>query len=126
MTVRAVRGAVQLDRDDRAHLVDSTKGLLKEILDANGLEQADLISLLFTATPDLSSEFPAVAARELGITDTPLLCARELDVAGSLPRVVRVLLHAETDRPKHEVRHVYRGGAARLRADLGAPLEETR
>ncbi|SHH67814.1 chorismate mutase [Streptomyces sp. 3214.6] len=126
MTVRAVRGAVQLERDDRDHLVDSTKSLLKEMLDANGLQQRDLVSVIFTATPDLHSEFPAVAARESGITDTPLLCAQEIDVAGALPRVVRVLLHAETDRQKCDLRHVYLGGAAALRSDLAGTAEEAR
>ncbi|MFK4105620.1 chorismate mutase [Streptomyces sp. NPDC019531] len=122
MTVRAVRGAVQLERDDRGHLVDSTKSLLKEMLDANELEQQDLISVILTATPDLRSEFPAVAARELGLTDTPLMCAQELGIAGALPRVVRILVHAETDRRKRDVRHVYLGGAAALRTDLaGSP-----
>ncbi|MBA4866825.1 chorismate mutase [Streptomyces sp. PSKA54] len=122
MTVRAVRGAVQLERDDRGHLVDSTKSLLKEMLDANELEQQDLISVIFTATPDLRSEFPAVAARELGLTDTPLMCAQELGIPGALPRVIRILVHAETDRRKRDVRHVYLGGAAALRTDLaGSP-----
>ncbi|ULR55564.1 chorismate mutase [Streptomyces deccanensis] len=126
MTVRAIRGAIQLERDDRNHLVASTKNLLKAMLDANGLERRNLISVVFTATPDLRSEFPAVAARELGITDTPLLCTREIDVEGALPRVVRILVHAETDRPKSDVRHVYLGGAATLRTDLADALEETR
>ncbi|MEE1758778.1 MULTISPECIES: chorismate mutase [unclassified Streptomyces] len=126
MTVRAIRGAIQLERDDRNHLVGSTKDLLKAMLDANGLERRNLISVVFTATPDLRSEFPAVAARELGITDTPLLCTREIDVEGALPRVVRILVHAETDRPKCDVRHVYLGGAATLRTDLADALEETR
>ncbi|WP_432250432.1 chorismate mutase [Streptomyces sanyensis] len=126
MTVRAIRGAIQIEDDDRGRLVDGTKGLLKAMLDANGLEQQDLISMVFTATPDLRSEFPAVAARELGLTDTPLLCAGELDVAGALPRVVRILLHAETDLAKCDVRHVYLGGAAALRADLAGTPEGSR
>ena len=74
--------------------------------------------MIFTATPDLHSEFPALAARQLGIGDVPLLCAQEIDVAGAMPRVIRVMVHAETDRTKAEVRHVYLRGAAALRRDL--------
>ncbi|MFG3496009.1 chorismate mutase [Streptomyces sp. NPDC047928] len=118
MTIRAVRGATQLDFDDRGHLLDNVKTLVKEMLDANALDQDDLVGLIFTATPDLRSEFPAVAARELGMGDVPLMCAQELDIAGSLPRVVRILALAETELSKREIRHVYQGGAAALRTDL--------
>ncbi|MER5641838.1 chorismate mutase [Kitasatospora sp. NPDC002227] len=123
MTVRAVRGAIQLDQDERGEMLDSVKTLFKEMLDANGLGQDDLISVIFTATQDLHSVFPAVAARELGLTDVPLMCAQELSIEGALPRVVRILVHAECERPKCEIRHVYLGGAAALRTDLaGAGL----
>ncbi|MFJ3928317.1 chorismate mutase [Streptomyces sp. NPDC090022] len=118
MTVRALRGAIQLERDERLHLLDGVRTLFQEMLDANGLGHDDLVSVIFTATPDLVSEFPALAARELGVSDVPLMCAQELDIAGSLPRVVRILAHAETDRPKPEIKHVYLGGAAALRRDL--------
>ncbi len=118
MAVRAIRGAVQLDEDDRDHLLASVDELIREILGQNALATDDLISMIFTATPDLHSEFPALAARQLGIGDVPLLCAQELDIAGALPRVIRVLVHAETDRTKAEVRHVYLRGAAALRRDL--------
>jgi len=118
VAVRAIRGAVQLDHDERDHLLASVDELIREILGQNELEHDDLISLVFTATPDLHSEFPALAARQLGIGDVPLLCAQELDIDGAMPRVIRVLVHAETGRTKADVRHVYLRGAAALRRDL--------
>jgi len=116
--VRAIRGAIQLDRDDREHLLESVDELIREVLAQNELGTDELISMIFTATPDLHSEFPALAARQLGIGDVPLLCTQELDVTGAMPRVIRVMVHAEMDRPKAEVRHVYLRGAAALRRDL--------
>ena len=118
MPVRAIRGATQLDADEREHLLASVDELIRAILRENALTTDDLISMLFTATPDLHSEFPALAARQLGIGDVPLLCTQELDVAGAMPRVIRVMVHAETDRTKAEVRHVYLRGAKALRRDL--------
>lgn len=118
MAVRAVRGATQLDLDDRDHLLDRTSEMVQAVLDRNQLDQHQLISIIFTATPDLTSEFPAYAARLIGITDVPLLCARELDVAGAMPRVVRLLAHVETDLPREEIQHVYLHGARALRTDL--------
>lgn len=118
MALRAIRGAVQVDADERAVLVSAVSGLLEEILRRNEVSVADLLSVMFTATPDLHSEFPAVAARELGITDVPLLCAQEIDVAGAMPRVVRVLAYAETARERGAVEHVYLGAAAALRKDI--------
>lgn len=123
MSVRALRGAIQLEVDERAHLLDGVRTLFQEVLAANGLSQDDLVSVLFTATPDLVSEFPAVAARELGVTDVPLMCAQELDIAGSLPRVVRILAYAETELSKPEIKHIYLGGAAALRRDLSVAGE---
>ena len=118
MAVRAVRGAIQLDVDERAHLLASVEELVTELLRQNDLRTEDLISMLFTATPDLHAEFPAVAARGLGIGDVPLLCAQELDITGSMPRVIRVMVHAETPRSRADVRHVYLRGAVALRRDL--------
>lgn len=118
MSVRAVRGATQVDRDDRDVILDAVRELLEEVLARNRLTVDDLISVLFTATDDLHSEFPAYAARALGIVDVPLLCARELDVVGAMPRVLRLLAHVETDLPRAHVRHVYLRGAAALRTDL--------
>ncbi|MFF3215959.1 chorismate mutase [Streptomyces sp. NPDC002886] len=118
MSVRALRGAIQLEVDERGHLLDGVRTLFQEMLAANGLDQEELVSLFFTATPDLVSEFPAVAARDLGVTDVPMMCAQELDIAGALPRVVRILAYAETQLSKREIKHVYLGGAAALRRDL--------
>jgi chorismate mutase len=118
MAVRAVRGATQLDSDDRAHLLASVEELVTEILQRNELSIDDLISIVFTATPDVHTEFPAVAARALGIGDVPLLCTQELDITGAMPLVIRVLVHMETERPRSEVRHVYLRGTVALRRDL--------
>lgn len=116
--VRAVRGATQLDVDERDHLLDRVAELVREVLARNDLATDDLISIVFTATPDVRSEFPAYAARAIGITDVPLLCAQELEVSGAMPRVIRLLAHAETARPRSEIRHVYLHGARELRTDL--------
>lgn len=116
--MRAVRGATQLEVDEREHLLDRTAELVRAVLDRNGIATDDLISIIFTATPDLTSEFPAYAARSIGITDVPLLCARELDVADAMPRVVRLLAHVQTDLRRADVRHVYLHGARALRIDL--------
>ena len=118
MAVRAVRGAVQVDADDRDLVLKSTTELVTALFEANALTPDDVISIIFTATPDLTSEFPALAARELGLSDTPLLCASEIAVPGALPRVVRILTHVETMRSKQEVQHVYLGGATALRRDI--------
>lgn len=118
MAVRAIRGATQLDMDEREHLLDRTSEMVRAVLERNGLTQGQLISIVFTATPDLTSEFPAYAARRLGITDVPLLCARELDVKDAMPRVVRLLAHVETDLSRSDLRHVYLHGARALRTDL--------
>jgi chorismate mutase len=118
MAVRAVRGAIQVDADDRDLVLEATTALLTEVLDRNEIDTEDLISVVFTATPDLHSEFPAYAARKMGITDVPLLCACEIDVPGSMPRVLRLLAHVETQRPRADMRHVYLRGAAALRTDL--------
>ncbi len=118
MAVRAVRGATQVDRDERDVVLAAASELVAAVLDRNRIAPADLISVIFTATPDVTSEFPAYAARMLGITDVPLLCATEIDVPGSMPRVLRLLAHFETDLDRAEVRHVYLHGAAGLRTDL--------
>jgi len=118
VAVRAVRGATQLDEDVREHLLERVAEMVVDVMDSNGLEVDDFISVIFTATSDLVSEFPAYAARRLGFGEVPLICARELEVAGSMPRVVRMLAHVETDRPRADVTHVYLHGAAALRRDL--------
>lgn len=118
MGIRAIRGAVQLDVDEREHLLESTRDLVTAVLVANRLSSDRLISILFTVTADLRSEFPAVAARELGLGDVPLLCTVEIDVPGALPRVVRLMAHAELDVPRADVQHVYLRGAVALRQDI--------
>jgi len=118
MSVRAIRGATQVDVDDRAEVLEASAELVTAVLERNGLGPDDVISIVFTATPDLTSEFPAYAARQLGLTDVPLLCASEIAVPGAMPRVLRLLAHVETDRPRADVRHVYLRGAAALRTDL--------
>jgi chorismate mutase len=118
VAVRAVRGAIQVDADEREEILGATTELLGEVLLRNGLSPEDLISVVFTATPDLRAEFPAYAARQMGITDVPLLCAQEIDVPGSMPRVLRLLAHVETPLSRHDLRHVYLRGAAQLRTDL--------
>jgi chorismate mutase len=118
VAVRAIRGAIQLEVDEREHLLDRTRQLVREVLRANALDTASLISILFTVTADLRSEFPALAARELGLGDVPLLCTTEIDVPGALPRVVRLMAHAEMDVPRADVQHVYLCGAEALRRDL--------
>lgn len=118
MAVRAIRGAIQLDVDEREHLLASTRELVSEVMRANELSSEHLISIIFTVTADLRSEFPAVAARELGLGDVPLLCTVEIDVPGSLPRVVRLMAHAELDVPRSRVQHVYLRGATALRQDI--------
>lgn len=118
MAVRAVRGAIQIDRDERDLIIQGTREMIVALLARNELTADDVISAVFTATPDLTAEFPAYAARLLGFTDVPLLCATEIAVPGALPRVLRVLAHVETDLPRAQVRHVYLGGAAALRRDL--------
>ena len=118
MAVRAVRGATQLDEDTREHMLDRVAELVTDVMEANGLDVDDFISIIFTATSDLVSEFPAYAARQLGFSDVPLVCARELEIEGSMPRVVRLMAHVETDLPRKDVTHVYLHGAANLRRDL--------
>ncbi|MFI7321478.1 chorismate mutase [Streptomyces venezuelae] len=118
MAVRAVRGAVQLERDEAGHMAEQVGALLTAVLERNGLTREDLISIWFTATPDLRCDFPAAAARGLGIVDVPLICAQELDVEGAMPRVVRILAHIDTDRARSEITHVYLGAAAALRKDI--------
>lgn len=116
--VRALRGATTLAADTRADVIERTKELITELFTRNGLDEDDLISIVFTATEDIAAAFPAEAARDAGITRTPLLCARELDIDGGVERCIRVLVHAYTTRSPSELRHVYLHGARQLRTDL--------
>lgn len=118
--VVALRGATTLDGDTRDQVLDRTAELLGAILERNGLAPTALISLVFTATDDIHSEFPAAAVRAAGISDVPMLCARELAIAGpsNIPLCIRVLAHVHTDRARNALRHPYLHGARQLRSDL--------
>src|ERR1700722_1294445 len=116
--VRALRGATTIDSDTPEQVKERITALLNEMVDRNGVDHADLISIIFTATPDIVSMFPATAARQLGLGDVPLLCARELDIVGATPRCMRVLMHLTTTRSRSELHHVYLEGARELRDDL--------
>ena len=118
MPTRAIRGATVVAENSASSILDASRELLQEIVRANALDPAQLISILFTMTPDLTAEFPAYAARQLGLIDVPLMCASEIDVPGAMPRTLRLLAHVNTDRPRSEIRHVYLRGAAALRTDL--------
>lgn len=116
--VRALRGATTLDVDERDHLIERTQEVMAAIFERNALTEDDLISIVFTATSDIHSAFPAEAAREAGFTHVPLMCARELEIDGGISRCVRLLIHAYTDRAATELRHVYLHEARQLRTDL--------
>lgn len=115
---RGLRGAVTVSADEPELILEATRELLREMLLLNAIESDQLISVIFTATPDLTSAFPARAARELGWNDVALLCMSEVAVPGALPRCVRVLMHVEMSADAGRGRHVYLGAAAALRPDL--------
>lgn len=116
--IRAIRGAIQLDADTAEEIETRTTELVSEMLEKNGLAIDDLISVIFTCTPDIHAGFPAAAARALGMGHIPLLCAAELDIQGALPLTIRVMMHASSDLPLRSVSHVYLRGAKVLRQDL--------
>jgi chorismate mutase len=116
--VRAVRGATTIEEDTPEAVTERVVALLERILQRNGLGEEDIISILFTATEDITSTFPATAARTMGLGAIPLICARELSVVGSVPLCIRVMMHVTTDRGRAEVHHVYLEGAQGLRDDL--------
>ena len=117
MRLFALRGANTVEQNASEEILAATESLMHEILERNELTPADVVSCIFTVTEDLDAEFPAVAARRLGFDQVPLMCAREIPVPGSLPRVIRVLMHYYAD-PEHRAKHVYLGEARRLRMDL--------
>ena len=117
MRLYALRGATSVPANDRDAILAATDELMRAILERNGLAPEDLVSCIFTLTEDLDAEFPAVAAREMGLSAVPLLCAREVPVPGALPRVIRVLIHCYREAG-HDAQHVYLGEAAALRLDL--------
>ena len=116
--VRALRGATTIDVDTPAQIEDRVVALLKQMLERNDVDHDDLISVIFTATEDVVSTFPATAARTYGLGDVPLICARELSVEGGTPRCIRVMMHITSERTRDELRHVYLEGARTLRDDL--------
>ena len=117
-TVRGLRGATTVDEDTVAQVTVRSQELMREIMSTNGLVEDDIISVLFTATADVTSTFPATAIREIGFGAVPLLCAAEIAVPGAKPLCIRVLLHVYTTRSREEIRHVYLHGAQGLRDDL--------
>lgn len=117
-SVRALRGATTVDEDTREQVFARTQALLTEMWARNDVAHDDLISILFTVTGDITSCFPAAAAREIGLGDVPLMCAQEIPVPGSKALCIRVLAHLETERSRQDLRHVYLEGAVSLRDDL--------
>ncbi len=118
MAVRAIRGATQAESNTKEQILDATTELVTEVMARNELTTGDVISVLFTTTPDLTAEFPALAARKLGFHEVPLLCASEVDVPHALPRVIRLMAHIETAKPRAAMQHVYLRGAVVLRLDI--------
>ena len=116
--LRALRGAITVDADEPAAIAAGTQELLTEMMARNDVGIDDLVSVIFTATADLSADFPAAAARALGIGHVPLLCAQEIAVPGDVERCIRVLMHLYSSRDYASLRHVYLGGARQLRTDL--------
>ncbi|MEI7770754.1 MAG: chorismate mutase [Chloroflexales bacterium] len=119
---RGIRGATTCDENSREAILAATREMLQLMIAANGLRPEDLASAIFTTTPDLNAEFPAVAARELGWLDTALMCGHEMSVPGSLPRCIRVLVHWNTERQASEVIHIYARGASNLRPERAARM----
>jgi chorismate mutase len=113
----AVRGAVQADRNEEGAILGATEDLMRELIERNGLEPARIVSCIFTVTHDLDAQFPAVAARSLGLDAVPLICAREIDVPGAMKRVIRVIVHYYAPA-EHSPTHTYLGEAQKLRSDL--------
>jgi len=118
MRLRAIRGAITVDRDAPELVYAATRELLSEIIARNGVDLDHIISVIFTVTPDLTSAFPAMAARSMGWLDVPLLCTMEIPVPGAMAHCIRVLLHVESDRQRSAIQHVYLGEAQSLRPDI--------
>lgn len=116
--VRALRGATTVDKDSADQVTERVQALVARMLEANDVSHDDIISILFTATEDVTSMFPATAARAIGLGDVPLICARELSIDGGTPLCIRVMMHLTTERTRDELHHVYLEGARGLRDDL--------
>jgi chorismate mutase len=119
VAVRAIRGATRVEADERDLVLAASRELVLAVLDRNALRPEDVISILFTATADLSSQAPALAARQVGLDDAALLCAQEMRVEGSMPRVIRLMAHVEVDSSRAPLRNVYLRGTETLRSDPG-------
>jgi chorismate mutase len=117
MKLYALRGATSVAADERQAILDATTELMREVIARNALKTEDLVSCIFTATPDLHAEFPAVAAREMGLSGVPLMCAQEIGVDGAMPQIIRVMVHCYLPE-EHAPQHVYLGEARSLRLDL--------
>ncbi|WP_437185610.1 chorismate mutase [Planctomicrobium sp. SH668] len=119
MSVRGIRGAITVAENCPKEILAATRELLVEVIERNELTDfSEIVSAIFTTTPDLNATFPAEAAREIGMEHVPLLCASEIAVPHGLPLVIRVLLHVNTDRPQSEIQHIYLRGAKALRKDI--------
>ena len=118
MAIRGIRGATQIDSDDAGLMKEAVVELMSEIIRANALTVEDLISVFFTVTTDIRSDFPAASARAMGLGDVPLICSTEIPVPGSLPRTIRALVHCQTDRTQKQIAHIYLRGTSVLRKDL--------
>ena len=119
MSVRGLRGATTVEQNVAADILAATRELLQELLSANGISTyEEIVSAVFTTTPDVNAVFPAEAARSLGMSQVPLLCASEIAVPNSMPRCIRILLHVNTDQPQSAMKHVYLREAKRLRPDM--------
>ncbi|MBT5021037.1 MAG: chorismate mutase [Planctomicrobium sp.] len=119
MPVRGVRGAITVEANDKPEILDATRELLEEIIARNDLADfSEIVSAVFTTTTDLTSAFPAEAAREIGMGSVPLLCASEINVPGALPLVIRILLHVNTEKKQTEMVHIYLRNAQNLRKDI--------
>ena len=118
MNCRGVRGATSADDNSAEAILDATRQLLALMIRRNGIEPSDVASAIFTTTTDLNAQFPALAARQLGWIDVPLICTNEIDVPGSLRMCIRILIHWNTDKPQNEIKHIYVKDAEKLRPDL--------
>jgi len=119
MPVRGIRGAITASENSKETILSATKKLLEEMIVSNKIQKNDIASAFFTTTTDLNAEFPAVAARQLGWTTVPLMCGNEMAVPGSLQKVIRVMLHLNTDQNPEDIQHIYLGEAQSLRPELG-------
>lgn len=117
MKCRGIRGATTVDANTAKSIYASTKELLREMIEANAVDKDDMASIIFTTTDDLNAAFPAKAAREMGMSNTPLLCSREINVPDSLKSCLRILILFNTDKKPDDIKHIYLKGAAVLRAD---------